>query len=200
MLGVLNGLIGTLLGAWLGAYFGYRYSVKHARIEEVKKQAASKDAYLRHLADEFSYNRRILMEVKKEMLSGPAIDNLWTPAATAVTHLRLEAWDELVRAGILPLLEALEQQTLGGADRATRDAKRVLQTFAAKWQKVKDWQGWDALTGNPQPLTSQKVVKDQWLSEATGDVERAIYLLTQAISSLPSVTDGVPDNMLVWRA
>lgn len=198
MLDVLKDLVGTLLGAWLGAYFGYRFSIKQAQAAESSENAVSQDAYLRHLMDEFTHNRRILRSVK-DSLSGPPVENLWTPAATAVTHLRLQAWDQLLCSGVLPLLAPTHQQTLGGADRAVRDAKRVIQTFEAKWRKVGDWAAWDRATENPQPLTTWPIVKDQWLTEASEEVDRAIYLLGQAIGTLPSVTDDDASDHVIYN-
>ncbi|MFZ5822819.1 MAG: hypothetical protein ACOY94_00540 [Bacillota bacterium] len=178
----------TFLATWLGAYLGYRFSIQGVRHLEVERKRATMPNYLRHLRDEFEYNRSLLDELRLKFLSGPPLRNLWAPATMVVSHLRFHAWDRMVQDGIVPLLPQQEQRAYWVIDRETRDVARIIQTSAAHWAKLLDWEAWDQQNGVAQPV-QVTTVKHMAMNEAKKKITQVIDLLDKAITNLPPTVE-----------
>lgn len=180
--------LSMVLGAWLGAYFGHRYSVQLAHQQKAEQDVANADASLRYLLEQFKYNRGLLV-ILEPYLKGPALRNLWSPAAAHASHLQLDGWGTLVRAGVLPLLAGEQRNHLSEADRLTRLASQVIQTYEARWARNWDWDEHDRRTHSPQQLNAPELVKDDWLRDAKTITEQAVTQIDQAIVTIPAMLE-----------
>lgn len=72
-------------------------------------------------------------------------------------HFRLEAWNAIVRTGILPLLDYRQQKSFQAADKGIRDTARLIQMVNADWKRVMEFNEWDIKHNNPQPAPLQEV-------------------------------------------
>ncbi|MDC0764889.1 hypothetical protein POF51_29650 [Brevibacillus sp. AG] len=148
----------------LAAYVAYRVAKLNNSVSEYENTIS----YLSHFLDELEYNQKLLNEMKNMLRDGPAIDKILDPAAVISQHFRLQAWDALVRAGLLRNLPLPLQIDLNYTDRHIRDVIWTVQTKAAGWQRIIEWNKYYDQNGVPH----QTPVKD-YLLQAINDCKTA---------------------------
>ncbi len=176
---VLYTVIGALLGGWLS----YKAGLATMRMQSNQEFTSTKDAYLRHLQSEFERNRGLLHRIKKYVGPGPTIENLWGPAKVLASSLQTDAFDALIKAGVLPALSKEDQRLFNIANRTVRDARLSVEETAANWLRIREWEEHDQESNNPQPA-SLKLAFSHMLPEVTGRIEHAIEMLDKALDSL----------------
>lgn len=170
----------------LGALLGYG----SARLNQLRQDRVALDGYLRHLHDELDYNRKLLDEMRSRYLEGLSVASLWAPASTTVGYLRFQAWDSLVRQGIIALVRAQQQGLLWQADRETREVARAVETAAADWSRRMDERD---RVGEEADVAFAKLhaAKERAFREVRQKVDAAIETLDQAKGELRPPIDTV---------
>ncbi|MGH7490256.1 MAG: DUF3572 family protein, partial [bacterium] len=122
--GAVVSLVSSLLGAVIGGAMSWKGAVAAVRWQWQQQATAMRGAYLQNLHDELEQNRTVLSESLFWVQDAPVeIENLMAPAGVHAAHLRTEAWDALVRAGVLQSLPNHDAQVLRLATLAVRDAQ-----------------------------------------------------------------------------
>ncbi|MFP3632069.1 hypothetical protein SB776_36290, partial [Burkholderia sp. SIMBA_045] len=70
---------------------------------------------------------------------GPIIKELWATAGEISNHFVFEAWDSLMRSGIIASLEFEEMETYRYAIKAMRDAIYYVREASANWMRILAW-------------------------------------------------------------
>lgn len=70
------------------------------------------------------------------LTDNPHISEALGPVTAGSKHFRLEAWNALVRAGILPLLPKKQLESFQESDISIRNTSRVIQMEDAEWARV----------------------------------------------------------------
>lgn len=144
--------------------------------ERYKKQREKdiKHSYLHLLKREFENNKALLHHMRLFSSGGPIIAELWSPAAEITNHFIFEAWDSLMRSGIIASLEFEEMETYRQAIKEIRDAVFYVRKAQSNWVRV--------LTGDkpiysPRTETSelkQVIPPDVILQQDVKECEKAI--------------------------
>lgn len=128
----------------------HRMSVDELRECFMTSAGYSKEAYLFHLKDELEYNKEALCDIGSYLTENPPIANAFESISIGSSHLRLEAWDSLVKAGILPLLPTEQQKLFQDADKSIRETVRLIQMKNAEWKRVLEFNQWYKTNGAGQ--------------------------------------------------
>jgi hypothetical protein len=143
IIGLVLAIIGWFAGSWLSAYFGNKKAAEEARVQKAKEDAAIREAHLRNLREELTFNRKLLWEARTYVSGGPPIPQSLNPTATTCERLRFSAWDALIRAGVLAGLAPTDQALFGVVERAGRKAAQDVLTLRAVWLRALEWQEWN---------------------------------------------------------
>jgi hypothetical protein len=176
----------NLLSAILGAIIGGLATFIIVKWQMSKEILAKKNSYLTNLLEEFKYNLGVLRETQTYITEGPQIQNLFLPAEIITDSIRLNAWDMLVRAGVLSVLSGQCQIELRIADRSVWDARRVIMTMAANWHRIREWEEHDIEAKYPHPTSSKEYLKIA-VREMQGTAELSIGYLIQGIKTLETL-------------
>jgi len=109
--------------------------------ERFKKQRERnvKYSYLDLLKHEFENNKALLHHMERFASGGPVIPELWSPAAEIANHFIFEAWDSIMRSGIIASLEFDEIQTYRQAIQAIREAVFYVRKAHSNWIRALTW-------------------------------------------------------------
>lgn len=158
--------------------------------ERYKKQRERdiKFSYLHLLKREFMNNRTFLYRMDTFMSEGPIIAELWTPAAEISNHFILEAWDSLMRSGIIASLEFEEMETYRYAVKTIRDAIYYVREAKSNWLRILTWDN-PMIESNVQPPelrqpTSPKIVLQQNVRTCKEGIKIAQEAIEKAIRVL----------------
>ena len=135
----------------------HKMSVDELRECFMTSAGYSKEAYLFHLKDELEYNKELMNSLSSYIVHNPPIKSAFEAANTGSLHFRLEAWNALVRAGILSLLTFEQQKTFQEADKTIRDTARLIQMVNADWKRNLEFDEWAATLDMPQRAPLQEV-------------------------------------------
>lgn len=166
-----------------GVIFGAFVSFILIKWQSKRDLNTRKSAYITNLLMEFKHNREIMYKIKSFVGEGPDIDNLWSPAEVNAISLITEAWNELIKSGILPMIDIKDRTLLQITNRTVHDVKRKIQEISANWKRVEEWHKIDIQKGN-QLLTQRMLYKDKALREATEYIDYSINSLDEAINIL----------------
>lgn len=158
-----------------------------ARSTDNAKEKESAMAYLRNVLNELEYNKRILYKLKNVITEGPPIQSLWDPAVSEIRFFRLEAWDALVRAGILHQLPFDLQTSLHYTDIHIRDAARIVSTRAAGWPRIREWR--DHYVSRNEP---HQVPVEEYHTQSVKECREAVNLaLKDSEEAVPAIEDNL---------
>ncbi|MFI8715388.1 hypothetical protein [Brevibacillus brevis] len=87
----------------------------------------------------FENNRNLLYQMGLFSSGGPIIAELWSPAAKIANNFIFEAWDSLLRSGIIASLEFDEMEAYRQAIKAIRDAVFCVRKAQSNWVRVLTW-------------------------------------------------------------
>lgn len=194
MLEITIGLLGVLAGfasAWYGVVGSAKRAEEQNRRQKAEADAATKEAYLRHLQEEFSANRRLMAEIKTYIDGGPAIEEILAPEEAASVHLRFTAWDALVRAGVLSNLAPSDQHLFRVADRAGRKSAQDIQTLASNWRRSLAWERWKAGGRKDQEVATLRECLRQTQRQIRDSLDAACIRTDEALTRLKEL---FPDN------
>jgi hypothetical protein len=180
-------ILATITAAWLSAFLGNRYATKQALKKQKRDDKSKKLACLQLLYDEFSFNQRLLWELKGYVTKGPDIEDLFAPSEVIASHFRSQAWDAVVREGIVSMVDIRNRKTLLIADRSTKDAARIVQTYIANWKRILHWKEWDVKNDSLQP-SSPELLLEQALREMSQAIDYAIEMIGESLPLLPDTT------------
>lgn len=109
--------------------------------ERFKKQRERdiKNSYIHLLKQEFENNKALLQYMDKFSTGGPVIAELWSPAAEIANHFIFEAWDSIMRSGIIASLEFDEMQIYRQAIKAIREAIFYVRKAHSNWSRALNW-------------------------------------------------------------
>jgi hypothetical protein len=109
--------------------------------ERYKKQREKdiKDSYLHLLKKEFMNNRSLLWRMDTYISEGPIISDLWSVAGEISNHFVMEAWDSLMRSGLIATLEFDEMETYRYAVKTIRDAVCYVREAKSNWNRILTW-------------------------------------------------------------
>lgn len=136
IIGILVSIVVTFAGAWYGAWYRIRKSTELANKQKAVADAATRQAHLWHLQDEFAVNQRIMHAMLKQLDGGPPIVEMLEPVEVATSHLQFKAWDALVQAGVLAGLSPQDQHLFRSTHQAGRKAACDIQTISAEWRRA----------------------------------------------------------------
>ncbi|MBS5913111.1 MAG: ATP-binding protein [Paenibacillus macerans] len=98
-----------------------------------------KNSYIYLLKQEFENNRALLHHMARFSTGGPIIAELWSPAAEIANRFIFEAWDSIMRSGIIASLEFNEMQTYRQAVKAIREAVFYVRKAHSNWIRALTW-------------------------------------------------------------
>jgi predicted HTH transcriptional regulator len=90
----------------------HKMDISEIRNSFLTSAGYSKEAYLFHLMDEYEYNKLLLEHLLGYMKENIPLLEALDPINVGSQHIRVEAWNSVVRAGILPLLLPENQQSI----------------------------------------------------------------------------------------
>lgn len=169
----------------LAAGVAYRVARSTDNVKE-KEQAM---AYLQNVFNELKYNQRILYKLKSVITEGPPIPSLWDPAISEIRYFRLEAWDALVRAGILHKLPFNVQTNLNYTDIHIRDAARIISTRAAGWPRIREWR--DHYVSRDEP---HQVLVEEYHTRSVQECREAVNL---ALKDIEEAEPAIEDHLIL---
>ncbi|QOX63887.1 ATP-binding protein [Anoxybacterium hadale] len=142
----------------------------------------SKEAYLFHLKDELEYNKEVMDDLKKYLFENPPIKSAFEAVNAGTLHFRLEAWNAIVRAGILPFLTYEQQSSFQAVDKSIRNAARLIQMVDEEWKRIVEFHDWDISHKNPQPAPLKEECKNKrwYLNEL---IDNGIRSIEKAINT-----------------
>ncbi|MEA4988260.1 MAG: ATP-binding protein, partial [Anaerovorax sp.] len=139
----------------------HKMSVDELRECFMTRAGYSKDAYLFHLKDELEYNQDVMNNLSQYISDSPPLKNAFESANAGTLHFRLEAWNAIVRAGILPLLTFEQQKTFQDADKSIRNTARLIQMVNAEWKRDLESHEWDKKNNSSQLAPLKEVYKSK---------------------------------------
>ncbi|MFD2672227.1 AlbA family DNA-binding domain-containing protein [Marinicrinis sediminis] len=104
-----------------------------------KRQFEIKNSYLHLLKHEFKNNRRLLYTMDTYICEGPIIRELWDTASEISNHFNFEAWDSLMRSGVIASLEYEEMEKYRFAIKTIRDSIYYVREVSANWMRILAW-------------------------------------------------------------
>lgn len=109
--------------------------------ERFKKQRERdiKNSYIHLLKQEFEVNKSLLDHMARFSTGGPIIAELWSPAAEIANHFIFEAWDSIMRSGIIASLEFDEVDAYRQAVKAIREAIFYVRKAHSNWGRALNW-------------------------------------------------------------
>lgn len=161
--------------------------------ERYKKQRERdiKQSYLHLLKLEFENNKALLNHMGLFSSGGPIIAELWSPAAEIANHFIFEAWDSLMRSGIIASLEFDEMEAYREAIKAIRDAVFYVRKAKSNWVRVLTW---DKPIYSPRTETAElkqvippDVILQQDVKECEKAIKDALEASERAIRLLESI-------------
>lgn len=161
-----------------------------ARSTDNAKEKESTMAYLQNVLIELKYNNRILYKLKNVITEGPPIQSLWDPAVSEIRYFRLEAWDAVVRAGILLKLPFDLQTNLNFTDIHMRDVVRIVSTRAAGWPRIREWR--EHYVSREEP---HQVLVEEYHTQSVKECREAINLALK--DSEEAVLDIEEDHLIL---
>ena len=135
----------------------HKMSVDELRECFMTSAGYSKEAYLFHLKDEFEYNKEVMDSLFKYIVDNPPTVSAFEAVNAGTFHFRLEAWNAIVRAGILPLLTYEQQKSFQEADKSIRDTARLIQMVNADWKRNVEFNKWDTIHNSRQLASLHEV-------------------------------------------
>jgi hypothetical protein len=142
-IGVSLNAILVFFGAYFGSKLGYKYTVKKHNEDLIQ----FKVSYIHYLKEELEYNRMALSNINSYLGDQPPVQEAFDPIKTGIRYLRFQAWDDLVRAGLLPLLTVEEHRTHRITDRTVRDTTRIIEMTCGNWLRLMSFHRWDITHG-----------------------------------------------------
>lgn len=119
------------------------------------------------------------------LVDNPPIENAFEPINVGSQHFRIEAWNSLVRAGILPLLSIEQQSCFQDADKSIREIARRIQIDNADWKRILQFYEWDKKNKSAQLAPIQdtfysikRTIKYE-MERAMNSIERALDKLNE---------------------
>ncbi|WP_025676899.1 helix-turn-helix domain-containing protein [Paenibacillus massiliensis] len=106
--------------------------------ERFKKQRERdiKNSYIHLLKQEFINNTNLLNHMKSFVSEGPIVAESWLPAAEIANHFIFEAWDSIMRSGIIAVLELDEVETYRMSIKAIREAVYFVRKAHSNWIRI----------------------------------------------------------------
>lgn len=97
----------------------------------------------------------------------------------------------IVREGILHELEPQQQRLFQVTNRSIRDVAFQVETRTANYDRVNEWEKYDAAAGIPSQ-TSLKVAHQLSLHEISETIKYALQNIKDAIRSMPAPENPAP--------
>ncbi|CAN7734321.1 ATP-binding protein [Paenibacillus sp. LjRoot153] len=141
-----------------------------------RKEAEIKESYLYLLEQEFRYIQAQLWQLKSLVVEGPLIEELWSPAYELANHLILEAWEAIVKSGLISTIDFDEMETYHAAVKSTRAAFRNVCLSAAKWPRFLQWD-----KNIEKGELTQIIPPNLYLKQEVDQCKRSISYAEQAI-------------------
>ncbi len=171
-------------GVFIGAFLGYKAS-KSQDLNATKK---TRKAHIGNMLNEYEYNLNRFERMKTYIVEGPPIEHLWSPAEVIADHIKVEAWNELIKAGVLTSLEEKDRNSFALTNNRVMDAKCYIKEMSANWVRVGEWYDSNLEKQDqalaPQLLTSRPMVLNQICDEASETIQHAINRLKISIERL----------------
>lgn len=174
--------ISAILGACVGALLSRKATFEAIRWQMKSEAINIQRSYIRNLLEEFKHNKKILHRLDSYIGPGPNVEHFWTPAELIASSLKTDAWDALIKAGVLPVLNEQEQRTLSITNRTVYDVKTYIKEISVNWLRIREWEKHDIESNNPQPA-STKIYSQKIEPEAKETVKYSIKRLEEALIS-----------------
>lgn len=126
---------GSQIGRAIREDFEAIYEVKYTKRRELE----IKNSYLHLLKHEFNNNSLLLWRINTFISVGPIIKELWNPADSLSQHFVIEAWDSLLRSGVIASLEFEEMEHYRYAVKTMREAIYYVREAKANWLRILEW-------------------------------------------------------------
>ncbi len=104
-----------------------------------RREMEIKNSYLHLLKHEFINSSLVLWRINTYISKGPIIKEIWDPADRLSEHLVFEAWDSLLRSGVIASLEFEEMENYRYAVTTMRIAIYSVQEAKANWLRILEW-------------------------------------------------------------
>jgi len=169
-----------------------RRGSQHARViradlemiyeERFKKQRERdiKNSYIYLLKQEFENNKALLIHMDRFSTGGPVIAELWSPAAEIANHFIFEAWDSIMRSGIIALLEFNEMQIYRQAIKAIREAVFYVRKANSNWSRALNWNNPLYVSSAEANILKQSISPNLILQQNVRECEQAINVAVKA--------------------
>jgi predicted HTH transcriptional regulator len=155
----------------------HKMSVDELRECFMTSAGYSKEAYLFHFKDELDYNRNALRSMLAYLFDKSPVPNAFEALNIGSKHLRLEAWNAIVRAGLLPLLTFERQKAFQYIDKSIRDIIRIIQMENAEWKRIIEHHNMCKTSGAQQVVnldtiySQRKCNLNEKINKALSDIE-----------------------------
>ena len=116
---------------------------------------------------------------------GPIIKEIWLPASELSNHFVFEAWDSLMRSGIIAMLELDEVETYRFAIKKIREAIYNVREASSNWLRILAWD--KAMEENKNVINQRfpsKIVLQQNVSSTRDVIKIAKEAIQKAIDLL----------------
>lgn len=114
----------------------HKMDINELRESFLSSNGYSKETYLLNFKDELIYNQQVIQDIKNYLTNSTPLVNAFDPIDVGSRHFRLEAWNTLIRAGILPILKHDQYELFQKADRGIRTFSRIIQMENADWKRI----------------------------------------------------------------
>jgi hypothetical protein len=104
-----------------------------------QRELEIKNSYLHLLKHEFRNSSGLLHKMDSFISEGPIIKELWATAGEISKHFVHEAWDALMRSGVIATLEYEEMEEYRYAVKTIRDAVYYVREASANWMRILAW-------------------------------------------------------------
>lgn len=147
----------------------------------------SKEAYLYHLKDEFEYNKEALGNIESYLTGNTPVPSAFEAMSIGSTHIRLQAWDAIVRAGILPMLSSEVIKAIQDADKSIRKTIRIIQMQNAHWKQSLEYD--DYVKDKHIPRFPMKEVHRQISGHLSENLQSSLKHLNSALDIIYKEND-----------
>lgn len=156
---------------------------------EKKRERDIKHSYLHLLKREFMNNQALLYRMDKFVSVGPVIAELWNPAAEISDHFVFEAWESLMRSGIIASLEFEEMESYSHAIKTIRDTVNYVREAKSNWLRILAWDH-PIFDSNHLPAEMKQTISP-WLvlQQSVQNCKDIIILSQEAIGKAISLLD-----------
>ncbi|WP_336788312.1 AlbA family DNA-binding domain-containing protein [Paenibacillus sp. MMO-177] len=146
-----------------------------------QREQEIKNSYLHLLRHEYRNNKDLLWIMNSYITEGRILKEIWEAAGEISNHFVFEAWDSLMRSGLIASLAFGEMDTYRYAVKTVRDAIRSVRTAKANWLRLWDWD--KVGQGENVKMISQPIPKSVTLQQSIHNCREAIKIAQNALDS-----------------